>query len=100
MQNIKAKRITAWIATVAIVFVMLFSIIYIPKHLDHDCTGAECPVCAVMEQCMINIKNIGTIIAVIVTTLFLCLSIKKNIEYVYNVYSVYSLISQKVRLND
>ena len=100
LQNTKSKRITAWIALVAVVFVMLFSVIYISQHADHECTGAECPVCAVMEQCGNNIKNIGTIIVAVAAVFFLCLSIKKSVQYVITVCPDYSLISQKVRMNN
>lgn len=100
LQNIKSKRITAWIAMAAVVLVMLFSVIYISKHADHECTGAECPVCAVMEQCGSNIKTIGTFVAVAVAVFFLDLFIQKSVQYVIPVYSFYSLISQKVRMNN
>ena len=100
LQNIKSKRITAWIALVAVIFVMLFSVIYISKHADHECTGAECPVCAVMEQCGNNIKNIGTIIVAVAAVFFQCLSIKKSVQFVSAVCPDYSLISQKVRMNN
>lgn len=100
LQNITLRRITAWIAMVAVVFVMLFSAIYLPKHADHKCTDAECPVCALIHQCENNIKNIGTIVVAIVTAIFLCLSIQKGMQYIVNVCSDFSLISQKVRMNN
>ena len=100
MQNVKLKRKTAWVALLAVLFVMLFSVLYISQHADHECTGTDCPVCAVMEQCSNNIKNIGTIVVAIATTFFLCLSIQKSVKYVITVCSEYSLISQKVRMND
>ena len=99
LQNIKSKRITAWIALIAVVFVMLFSVKYISQHVDHECTGAECPICAVMEQCSNNIRNIGTIIVDIVVAFFLCVSSQKSVQYVVTVCHDYSLISQKIRLN-
>ena len=100
MQNVKLKRITAWIAMAAVVFVMLFSVLYIHTHANHECTGADCPVCAVMEQCSNNIKNIGTIIVAIVAAFFLCLSIPKSVQFVFAVCPDCSLISQKVRMNN
>lgn len=100
LQNVNFKRITAWIAMAAVVFVMLFSVIYIPKHADHKCTETECPVCAVIHQCENNIKNIGTVAATLVTAFFLCLSIQKGLQYISTVCSNDSLISQKVRMNN
>lgn len=100
LQKTNSKRITAWIALVAVLFVMLFSVLYISQHADHECTGADCPVCAVMEQCSNNIKNIGTIVVAIIAALFLCLSILKCVQFVCAVSPNYSLISQKVRMNN
>lgn len=100
LQNTKSRRITALIALIAVFFVMLFSVLYISQHADHECTGADCPVCAVMEQCSNNIKNIGTIIVAIAVAIFLCLFIQKSVQYVITVCPEYSLISQKVRMNN
>jgi hypothetical protein len=36
---------------VMILFVMMFSAIFIVFHTDHDCTGEDCPVCACLQQC-------------------------------------------------
>lgn len=99
--SIKEKRITAWIAMAAIVFVMLFSVIYISQHSDHECTGAECPVCAVMEECAAHIKSVGTAVVFIAIVIFLSLSAQQRRQYP-NDTAVFccSLISQKVRMNN
>ncbi len=99
MQTMKTKKLTAWIAVIAVLFVMLFSVIFVSEHIDHDCTGAECPVCAVMEQCSINIHSLGTVITVSVAFI-LCISILKGVQHITAVYTDYSLISQKVRMNN
>ncbi len=100
LQNTKLKRISAWIALAAVVFVVLFSVLYTLKHADHECTGAECPVCAVMAQCSKNIKSIGTIVVALAAAFFLCISIQKSVPYILTVCSDCSLISQKVRMNN
>lgn len=100
MQSKKNRRITAWIAMFAVLFVMLFSMIYISQHIGHECSGSDCPVCAVMGQCSNNIKSIGTSIVITVTGFFLYLSVQKRIQHTYTVFFNCSLISQKVRMND
>ena len=100
MQNTKMKKITAWIAMLAVVCVMLFSVVYISQHTNHDCTGNDCPVCAVLEQCESSIKNIGTAAILIAAICFLCLSIQKSAQYHDTVCFCCSLISQKVRMNN
>ncbi len=100
LKDVKSKRITAMIAMAAVLFVMLFSAIYISKHADHKCEGERCPVCAVMEQCENNIKNIEAIASLVAVAFCLGLSVYKSEKYVIVTYSDYSLISQKVRMNN
>lgn len=100
MQNQKNRQITAWVAIFAIVFVMLFSTIYISKHIDHNCSGADCPICATLEQCSNNLKTIGTILVFVVIGLFASVSLQKELQPELDVAFNCSLISQKVRMNN
>lgn len=99
MQNNYSKRITAWVALVAAVFVMLFSRVYIAEHTDHSCSGDECPVCATMLQCSNNIKNVGTALIVVSTAVSMIALTSVCITTDADIVSICSLISQKVRLN-
>ena len=99
MQYRRSSRITAWVALLATVFVMLFSMIYISEHAEHDCTGSECPICIVMQQCSNNLKTIGTAVAVVSISLFLFKHIVKEKCIKSGAFSCNSLISQKVRFD-
>lgn len=44
------KKITAAIIAASVLFILLFSVFFIAKHVDHDCTGDDCPVCACLQQ--------------------------------------------------
>lgn len=100
MQENRVNRITAWVALVATLFVLLFSAFYIGKHADHDCSGEHCPVCAVMHQCSNNLKIIGT--AVLTVCIALCLgeSFVELKQYRRDDFFCNSLIFQKVRMNN
>ena len=100
MQKSRLRRITAWIAMMAVLFVMLLSFLYVSQHIDHDCTGEDCPICAEMMTCANNIRSIGALVVTIAVAFCLCLSVKKSMHYVTAVYSDCSLISQKVRMNN
>ncbi len=100
MQNAGSKRIVALIAAFAVTIVMLFSSIYIPQHIHHECTGADCPVCEIMAQCATNLRSIVVVVALAATGLFLCVSIQENDKCESEVDFFCSLISQKVRLNN
>lgn len=100
LRNSRLKKITAWTAMAAVVFVMLFSVLFISRHVHHECTGEDCPVCAEMMQCSDNVKNISMTVVVATTVFLSCQSVRKKIQRVMAVYSTGSLISQKVRMNN
>ena len=59
----KRRRITAAIITVLFVVTVLLSFDFITQNHDHDCTGADCPVCAVLylaEEVSGGAKKIST----------------------------------------
>lgn len=99
-KNAGARRITAMIAIAAVVFVMLISVAYISEYEAHECTGADCPVCAMLEQCSNNLRTGGTL-----TIIFVAMSVKsfiflKSIQYSSSVCLADSLITRKVRMNN
>lgn len=100
MQNNHLRKITAWVAAVATVFVMLFSSLYIVEHSDHECGGADCPICAVMAQCSNNLKTIGLAVVVVAAMCGLIDDTKAAVTIGADNLSVTSLISQKVRMNN
>ena len=99
MQYRRLSKITAWVALMATVFMMLFSMIYISEHAEHDCTGSQCPICIVMQQCSNNLKTIGTAVAVVSISFFLFKQNMKDKCNKTNAFFCNSLISQKVRLD-
>lgn len=38
---------------------MIFSSMYLAHHSNHSCSEAECPICATMEKCANNLRNLG-----------------------------------------
>ena len=40
-------------------YALLFSIVYTAHESIHDCTGEECPVCFVLEQCEAVFSSAG-----------------------------------------
>lgn len=100
MQHSKVNRIAVLVALGATLFVMLFSTIFISEHVDHNCTGSECPICMVMEQCSENLKLIGTAIIAIAVGLFLICAMQRALSENGSHIICDSLISQKIRMNN
>lgn len=99
MYTKKQKTLAFMICTVFIV-VTFFSIFFIMKEADHDCTGENCPVCACIHQVEDTLQQLGTgrveaedfLPAIEMFTLALACA--------FLFVPCTSLISQKVRLND
>jgi hypothetical protein len=105
MQILKKQKtrrvITARFFAVAITLVLLLSIAFLVKEASHECTGAGCPICAMMEQCSNTIRLLGTGAMMGALVTFPCLdSIRsqRNNNPVFLVYA--SLVTQNVRMND
>ncbi len=45
------KRITAVLLTIVLCISVLGAVFCLAEHTHHDCTGENCAVCAVLEQC-------------------------------------------------
>ena len=35
------------------------SAIFVPHHIDHECTGEDCPICAVVLLARVNLQNLN-----------------------------------------
>lgn len=96
----KKQRILVFIICMAFITVALFSMLFIVKEADHDCTGENCPICACIHQAEQTLKQLGTgdtgkalvvpALSSVIVTLFLVGLFTPCV----------SLISQKVRLNN
>lgn len=54
----KQRRRAAWILLVGFLLVILVSLTFCAEEVNHDCTGADCAVCAQLNLCE-NILHIG-----------------------------------------
>lgn len=99
--NTKCKtRALAMALACSIFIVLLFSNVFLAEHVHHDCTGEDCPVCAVMEQCINNLKTISEVVFFVAASLFFLHIITKTVSKNITEPVAFSLFSQKVRLND
>ena len=54
----KQRRRAAWILLVGFLLAVLGSLTFCAEEVNHDCTGADCAVCAQLKLCE-NILHIG-----------------------------------------
>ena len=80
------KRILIILLTMAFIFGMLFSVMYIAIESHHDCIGEDCPICQYIIVCENTLKKLSTALAVIsisITFVFSSkISIIKNLKLI------------------
>ena len=54
----KKKRIAAMLLAVTLLFVMLYSALFIAVEAGHDCIGESCPICCQINACRDALKNL------------------------------------------
>ena len=59
MRRIKRKKSAEFCALLIVLFLLL-SVLFLVKEANHNCTGADCPICAAMQQCEDSIRLLGT----------------------------------------
>ncbi len=52
-------KIAAGALGLFILAALLFSSFLITEELDHDCSGHDCPVCALIEQCKSALRQVS-----------------------------------------
>lgn len=96
----KNKRIVALVVCIALMAVMLFSSAYVAHLADHDCIGEGCQICAVLENCQQNLKNL---LAVAVVAVFVAAAAHffwGSNPYFKKIFTQNTLIQLKVKLSN
>ena len=94
-----ALRILTALSVTAVLFVVLFSSLYIMLEADHDCCGEDCHICETLENCQATLHQIGAVpvagSAVIASVFFfIALSLREVRRF-----SNETPVSDKVQLN-
>ena len=96
----KAGRILTGIISVMLLVIVLFSAFYISAEAEHDCTGEDCQVCAVIQQSENTLRGFadGMVLqlSAVVPVLFIILAAALFVT----AFPQETLISRKVRLNN
>lgn len=97
---LKTKRVAAGILGMMMLIVVLFSAFCIAAETEHDCTGAECPVCIRIQQCENILHQFGngatvqaSMVLPMVIFLLLVLPVACNLTQE-------TPVSRKIRLNN
>ncbi len=96
----EAKRMITGVMVLMMLATMLFSAFFIAEEADHDCTGEDCPICTLVEQCENTLRGFGggilSQLSGVISVLFLLITAASLIV----VLSQDTPVSRKVRLNN
>ena len=93
------RAVTLFLCTIFIL-ITFFSLFLIVKEEKHQCSGADCPVCASIHQAEQNLKNLATSTVLSSATESVIWSAVLILCGLSFFVFCTSLIKQKVRLND
>lgn len=96
----REKSIIAVLLASLVLCAIVLSNLYISEHIQHDCTGEDCPVCAEIQQRESLIHQIGEGFASLMVVAAL-IGLVNSAPAVIRLFILReTLISIKVRLND
>ena len=96
----KKKRIISLIVAVAVIFVMLYSALFIVSHAEHDCVGENCPICYQISVCENTLKNLSLAVCAVAFAAAFTYTLCRSISACADVTPSYTLVSLKVKLTD
>ena len=96
----KKKRIAALVLAVTVLFVMLYSALFIAAETDHDCVGENCPICYQINVCQNTLKNLSLAVCAAASAAALPYTLCRGISVCTDCAQSYTLVSLKVKLSD
>lgn len=82
------------------VLTLLLSAAFIAKEAGHDCSGEDCPVCAVIAQCENTIRRIGSGLIPVIAAVAVMLTVLQLPVLYTSMAQAFTPVSQKVRMNN
>lgn len=95
------KRIFAFVTAFLVTAVLLLSGFFIVTHIEHECTGEDCPVCAELQECAATIRLITEAAGTGAIVIFAYIITQFLSSYQTGLYLCpVSLVSLKIRLDN
>ena len=96
----KKKRIAALVLAVIVLFVMLYSALFIAAEADHDCVGENCPICYQINVCQNALKNLSLAVSAAAFAAAFTYTLCRSISACSDFATSCTLVSLKVKLTD
>jgi hypothetical protein len=101
MNQVKKKPIISVLMLLVLVFSLFLSEYYVISHVQHDCTGDDCPICIQIDRCLNTLQSLThcsaapPVISAALIFIFSALAIAKGFESLF----VKTLVALRVRLD-
>lgn len=93
-------RTTAILMIFVVLMFLMLSVFFIAHEADHDCTGEDCPVCALIQMCEDSLRHLVNG-APAAAAAVLCISLILVMQFCMNDGIIISTpVSRKTRLNN
>ena len=96
----KRNHIIGIITALAVLFVILYSSLYIAAEINHDCTGDNCSICCQINICRNTLKTLSLACFAAATAALLTYTLCGNILLRTRVWLKLTPVSLKVKLTD
>ena len=97
MQNMKSRFI-AILMTVLLCLSVFGSVFCLAEHTNHECTGENCAVCVIIDQCTQRLRSVAAVAAAIFQLLVLCTAAAVTTAPVFSKITAATPIQLKVKL--
>ena len=96
----KKRRLVAIILAAAVLFVMLFSAVFIAEEAGHDCIGENCPVCCQINACRNVLENLSLAVCVFTFIAAVKFTLQKVVSSLRENIQNQTPVNLKVKLSD
>ena len=92
------SRFIAILMVVLICLSVFGSVFCLAEHSHHECTGTDCSVCAVIEQCSQRLRTVAAAVIVLIKQFVLCMAAAVISAPVFSRIAAATPIQLKVKL--
>ena len=95
-----SRRLLTALMTVVLVMSVFVSLAYLIEEADHECSGNDCPVCRTISICRRNIHSIIAVASAVAVLILAVHTVLQSYSICIAENSGFSLIEQKIRMNN
>ena len=100
MRQSNVKRKIALCMAILVLFVVFYAELFIIMHYHHDCSGADCPICAELQVAQTTIRQLGSVVLAVMVLFALIFHIVRCVSVISQVILFATPVKMKVRIDD